>query len=85
MNISRRSLQRILKLVHAFPYKITTVQPLKEASQEQRKVFAVKVLQMIDRGEIDQHHIWWSDEAHFHVSGYVNTQNFRIWGTENPH
>ena len=25
-----------------------------------------------------------SDEAHFDLSGYVNKQNFRIWGTENP-
>uniref|UniRef100_A0A8D9EM93 Transposase n=1 Tax=Cacopsylla melanoneura TaxID=428564 RepID=A0A8D9EM93_9HEMI len=25
-----------------------------------------------------------SDEAHFHLSGYVNKQNCRFWGTENP-
>jgi hypothetical protein len=25
-----------------------------------------------------------SDEAHFHLSGYVNKQNFRFWGKENP-
>ena len=25
-----------------------------------------------------------SDEAHFHLNGYVNKQNCRIWGTENP-
>ena len=26
-----------------------------------------------------------SDEAHFDLSGHVNKQNCRIWGTENPH
>jgi hypothetical protein len=26
-----------------------------------------------------------SDEAWFHLSGYVNSQNMRIWSTENPH
>ena len=26
-----------------------------------------------------------SDEAHFDLGGYVNKQNYRIWGTENPH
>ena len=26
-----------------------------------------------------------SDEAHFNLGGYVNKQNFRIWGTENTH
>ena len=25
-----------------------------------------------------------SDEAHFDLVGYVNKQNCRIWGTENP-
>ena len=26
-----------------------------------------------------------ADEAHFDLGGYVNKQNCRIWGTENPH
>jgi hypothetical protein len=26
-----------------------------------------------------------SDEAHFHLSGYVNKQNFRYWAPHNPH
>ena len=25
------------------------------------------------------------DGAHFDLGGYVNKQNCRIWGTENPH
>ena len=29
--------------------------------------------------------IIFSDEAHFDLGGYVNRQNCRIWGTENPH
>ena len=24
-----------------------------------------------------------SDEAHFHLGGYVNKQNCRLWGSEN--
>ena len=28
--------------------------------------------------------IIFSDEAHFDLGGYVNKQNCRIWGTENP-
>jgi len=26
-----------------------------------------------------------TDEAWFHLSGYVNSQNTRIWAAENPH
>ena len=29
--------------------------------------------------------IIFSNEAHFDFGGYVNKQNCRIWGTENPH
>jgi hypothetical protein len=28
---------------------------------------------------------WFSDEAWFSLSGYVNSQITRLWGTENPH
>ena len=29
--------------------------------------------------------IIFSDEAHFDLGGYVNKQNYRVWGIENPH
>ena len=32
-----------------------------------------------------QKKIIFSDETHFDLGGYVNKQNCRIWGTENPH
>jgi hypothetical protein len=28
---------------------------------------------------------WFSDEAWFHLSGYVNSQNTHLWGSESPH
>ena len=28
--------------------------------------------------------IVFSDEAHFWLNGYVNKQNYRFWGMENP-
>lgn len=28
--------------------------------------------------------LWMSDEAHFHLTGYVNKQNMRYWAQTNP-
>ncbi|RZC35577.1 hypothetical protein BDFB_015143 [Asbolus verrucosus] len=28
---------------------------------------------------------FFSDEAWFHLSGYINSQNMRMWSTDNPH
>ena len=28
--------------------------------------------------------VFFTDEATFHISGFVNRQNVRIWGKENP-
>ena len=32
-----------------------------------------------------QKKIIFSNEAHFDIGGYVNKQNYSIWGTKNPH
>jgi len=34
-------------------------------------------------GVLDQ--VFFTGEAWFHLSGYVNSQNYRTWRTENPH
>ena len=37
--------------------------------------------------EVDIEWLWkilWTDETHFHLTGYVHTYNCRIWTTENP-
>jgi hypothetical protein len=67
-----------------FPYKIQIHQPLNERSIENRFEFAKKIKAMIESKELDYQKIWFSDECHFDIQGYVNTQNYRIWGTEKP-
>ncbi|GFY13504.1 uncharacterized protein TNCV_4958741 [Trichonephila clavipes] len=45
-------------------------------------------MQFLARLEVDPEWPWnilWSDEAHFHFDGSVNTHNCRIWETDNPH
>lgn len=85
MGISRRSLQRILvKDLKMFPYKIQTAQQLLFADRQLRINYSRAVLNLA-RNEIDfPTKIIMSDEAHFHLCGYVNKQNYRFWGTENP-
>ena len=48
-----------------------------------REIFA---LEFLVRMEVDKEWSWknlWTDEVHFHLTEYVNTQNCRIWATEN--
>ena len=38
-----------------------------------------------NHGNVAEYKIIFSDEAHFDLGVYVNKQNYRIWGTGNPH
>jgi hypothetical protein len=49
------------------------------------KEFAVTLLQKLDEDNEFLRKIMFSDKATFHVSGKVNKQNVRIWGSEQPH
>ncbi|GFX25433.1 uncharacterized protein TNCV_1424171 [Trichonephila clavipes] len=72
------------KVVHFFLYKIRHNQQLMANDREMRLTFA---LTFLARVEVDASWPWkilWCDEAHFHLSGTVNTHNCRIWDTENP-
>ena len=40
---------------------------------------------MFDADVLKAKNIVFNDEAHFYVSGYVNKENYRYWGSENPH
>ena len=63
------------------PYKIMVVQQMCEGDFIRRKKFCER---MIDILEDDPNSvIVMSDEAHFHLNGYVNKQNFRYWATAN--
>ncbi|KAL4125925.1 hypothetical protein QTP88_010162 [Uroleucon formosanum] len=84
LGIGISSLQRILKNdLHLHAYKIQLTQELKPADHTKRREFVNWIL--TNQRPIDfVKKIIFSDEAHFHLSGYVNKQNCRIWGNENP-
>jgi hypothetical protein len=47
--------------------------------------FYSRLLQSVAKGEIDSELAFFSDEAWFHLPGYISTQNNRYWSSQNPH
>ena len=77
----RNVARNILKL---FPYKIQTGHQLNERDCESRINFCSWMLNQINNDEEFLDNCFFSDEAHFYLSGYVNRQNYRFWAKENP-
>ena len=67
-----------------FPYKVTVHHKLSENDKHQRVAFVkwLKDQTAANPGFLDG--VWFSDEAHFHLTGQVNTQNCRIWASAPP-
>ena len=75
------SVHRILhRSLHMHPYKIMVWQELGERDYETRTNLSRDILQSIPPTSVTI----CSDEAHFHLSGMVNKQNFRYWLRNNP-
>uniref|UniRef100_A0A1Y1JZD5 DUF4817 domain-containing protein n=1 Tax=Photinus pyralis TaxID=7054 RepID=A0A1Y1JZD5_PHOPY len=81
LGISRRSMHRIIKEhLHMHPYKMVVVQELKPRDYEARQIASENILAALPRDAV----VFFSDEAHFHLSGCVNKQNMRYWSETNP-
>lgn len=84
------SLDRPVSMVHkimrnillCYPYEITHVQELLPADLLWRQMFALEFLTDTDVDKLPWN-ILWTDEAHLHLQGFVNTKNYRIWAKEN--
>ena len=76
IGMSRRSLQRILRELHLFPYKIQMLQALQPTDLQSRLAYAVHIQQLAREQNEFIHKLI---EAHFHLNEFVNKQNCRIW------
>ncbi|GFT24852.1 uncharacterized protein TNCV_3021381 [Trichonephila clavipes] len=86
LDLPRSTVQKIMRnILRYYPYKLQFLQELLPHDFETRHMFS---LQFLARLEVDPEWPWnilWTDEAHFHLDGSVNTHNCRIWETDNPH
>lgn len=85
LNLSDRSIRRMLHKMSFHPYKIALVQQLSDQDKQQRIGFCRTFLQLRNDHPEIEHNLFMSDEAHFYLDGFVNKQNCRHWATENPH
>lgn len=65
-------------------YKIQLVQEIKPSDHKKRRDFADFAHEQLAADPEFYRKIWFSDEAHFWLDGYVNKQNCRVWADENP-
>ncbi|VEN59429.1 unnamed protein product [Callosobruchus maculatus] len=84
LGLSRSSLHRILKHLRMFAYKIQLVHQLRPIDFRQRTEFAIGFQQLCREENDFLNRLIMSDEAHFHLNGFINKHNSRFWGTENP-
>jgi len=85
LDLRRTTVRRILHNDLNFqPYKIQIVQELKPTDYMARLEFCEKMMEKMNGDPTFIDSLLMSDEAHFHINGYVNKQNCRYWASENP-
>lgn len=84
-DISKTTAHRILtEDLNLFPYKAQTAQELLPGDPEKRSQFARRMAaEKLDNPAFARNLVFF-DEAHFHLHGVPNRQNFRTWSLVNP-
>lgn len=79
VHVSQTPVERALKRLKKYPYRVSVVQELKPLNYPRRLAFCHWFLRLIKGGRrmdvLDN--LFFLDEAWFHLSGYVNPQNYR--------
>jgi hypothetical protein len=72
------SVQRATKRLKLHPYRVQIYDELQEIDKEKRMLYC-RWFQQFIRNSVDiSENVFLSDEAWFHLSGYVNSQNSRF-------
>ena len=82
LGMSDRTVRRILRQnLNFHPYKMVVTQELSERDINARQNACELLRENLPHDSL----VFFSDEAHFHISGCVNKQNMRFWNDANPH
>lgn len=87
-NIHRSSAFRALKKLKLRAYRAMLVQELLPPDPPRRLEFCKwfqKFIRKTGKGAAVLDNVFFSDEAWFHKTGYINASNYRFWCSENPH
>jgi len=85
LNIATTTLRRIIRQdLGLYPYRILSTHRLLLVDFAKRIEYAKMVIEMAAADDSFWHSIIMSDEAHFTLSGSVNSQNYRYYAEENP-
>ena len=82
--LSRGTCQRAAKKAKLHAYRISVVHELRKPDQVTRVAYCRWFQTFLKENPGILDYTWFSDEAWFYPSGYVNSQNSRIWASENP-
>ena len=74
----------MFKELGGFAYRIQVVQRLTETDERARLQYCSRVLSMTYADPDFFTNIWFSDESHIHLNGYINRQSTRFLGFERP-
>ncbi len=85
LDISRSTLQRIMKDLNLKPYRPKLLQALNEDDPDRRMEFCEWILDAIEEEPTLLDRILWTDEAIFQINGRVNRHNCVYWSDINPH
>lgn len=86
LDLSYGTCRRILRHdLHLYPYRLQATHEILPVDKPKRQEFCQRFIDhfIVNNGGIEK--IMFTDESWFHLSGYVNSQNMRMWSANNPH
>lgn len=85
VNLSYGTCRNILKKdLGMHPYKVHVYQELLPPDYNKRRVYCNWFVNHLNNNDILDK-TFFTDESWFHLTGYVNSQNMRLWSNDNPH